>query len=71
MTVFDESVFTGTVDCMIVRKGQHKTEKRLIFRLKDGTEVPIIIYLMQITRRQSRRRAIRRKLGLRAFYIFR
>ena len=43
LTVFDESVFTGTVDCVIVRKGQGKTEKQLIFRLKDGTEIPMTI----------------------------
>ena len=40
-TAFDESVFTGTVDCVITRKGQGKTEKQLIFRFKDGTEIPI------------------------------
>ena len=44
LTVFDESVFAGTVDCVIVRKGQGTTEKQLIFRFKDGTEVPITIY---------------------------
>ena len=43
LTVFDESVFTGAVDCVIDRKGQRKTEKQLIFRLKDGTEVSITI----------------------------
>ena len=43
LTGFDESVFTGTVDCVIVRKGQGNTEKQLIFRFKDGTEVPITI----------------------------
>ena len=43
LTIFDESVFTGTVDCVIVRKGQGNTEKQLIFRFKDGTEVPITI----------------------------
>ena len=31
LTVFDESVFAGTVDCVIVRKGQGNTEKQLIF----------------------------------------
>ena len=41
LTAFDESVFTGTVDCVITRKGQGKTEKQLIFRFKDGTEIPI------------------------------
>lgn len=43
LTIFDESVFTGTVDCVIVRKGQGNTEKQLIFRFKDGTEVPMTI----------------------------
>ena len=43
LTVFDESVFTGTVDCVIVRKGQGKNEKQLIFRFKDGTEVQMTI----------------------------
>ena len=43
LTVFDESVFTGTVDCVIVRKGQEKNEKQLIFRFKDGTEIPMTI----------------------------
>ena len=43
LTIFDESVFTGTVDCVIARKGRGNTEKQLIFRFKDGTEVPITI----------------------------
>ena len=43
LTVFDESVFTGTVDCVIVCKGEGNTEKQLIFRFKDGTEVSITI----------------------------
>ena len=43
LTIFDESVFTGTVDCVIARKGQGNTEKQLIFRFKDGTEVSITI----------------------------
>ena len=38
-----ESVFMGTVDCVTVSKGQGKTEKQLVFRFKDGTEVPITI----------------------------
>ena len=41
LTEFDESVFTGTVDCVIVCQGQGKNEKQLIFRFKDGTEIPI------------------------------
>ena len=43
LTVFDESVFTGTVDCVIVRKGQGKNDRQLIFRFKDGTEIPMTI----------------------------
>ena len=43
LTIFDESVFTGTVDCVIARKGQGNTEKQLVFRFKDGTEVSITI----------------------------
>ena len=43
LTVFDESVFTGTVDCVTVCKGQGKNEKQLVFRFKDGTEVSITI----------------------------
>jgi len=43
LTEFDESVFTGTVDCVIVRKGQGKNERKLIFRLKDGTEIPMTV----------------------------
>ena len=43
LMVFDESVFAGTVDCVIVRKGQGKNEKQMIFRFKDGTEIPMTI----------------------------
>lgn len=43
LTIFDESVFTGTVDCVIARKGRGNTEKQLVFRFKDGTEVSITI----------------------------
>ena len=41
LTVFDESVFTGTVDCVTVGKGQGKNDRQLIFRFKDGTEIPM------------------------------
>ena len=43
LTVFDESVFTGTVDCVTVCKGQGKNDRQLIFRFKDGTEIPMTI----------------------------
>lgn len=43
LTVFDESVFTGTVDCVIVCQGQGKSDRQLIFRFKDGTEIPMTI----------------------------
>ena len=43
LTVFDESVFTGIVDCVTVCKGQGNAEKQLVFRFKDGTEVPITV----------------------------
>lgn len=43
LTVFDESVFTGTVDCVIVCKGQGKSDRQLIFCFKDGTEIPMTI----------------------------
>ena len=43
LTVFDESVFTGTVDCVIVRKGQGKNDRQMVFRFKDGTEIPMTI----------------------------
>ena len=48
LIVFDESVFTGTVDCVIARKGQGKTEKQLVFRFKDGTEILITIHIRTI-----------------------
>lgn len=43
LTVFDESVFTGTGDCVIARRRQGKTEKQLIFPFKDGTEIPMTV----------------------------
>lgn len=43
LTGFDESVFAGTVDCVIVRKGQGKNDRQLIFRFKDGIEIPMTI----------------------------
>lgn len=43
LTVFDESVFTGTVDCVIVRKGQGKKDRQMVFHFKDGTEIPMTI----------------------------
>ena len=43
LTVFDESVFTGTVDCVIVRKGLRKNDRQMVFRFKDGTEIPMTI----------------------------
>ena len=43
LTVFDESVFTGTVDCVTVCKGQGKNDRQMAFRFKDGTEIPMTI----------------------------
>ena len=43
LTVFDESVFTGTVDCVIVRKGLRKNDRQMVFHFKDGTEIPMTI----------------------------
>ena len=43
LTEFDKSVFTGTVDCVIVCKGQGKNDRQMVFRLKDGTEIPMTI----------------------------
>lgn len=43
LTVFDESVFTGTVDCVIVCQGQGKNDRQMVFRFKDGTEIPMTI----------------------------
>ena len=40
---FDKSVFTGTVDCVIVRKGQGKKDRQMVFRFKDGTEIPMTV----------------------------
>ena len=31
LTVFDESVFTGTVDCVTVCKGQGKNDRQMVF----------------------------------------
>lgn len=43
LTVFDESVFTGTVDCVTVCKGQGKNDRQMVFRFKDGTEISMTI----------------------------
>lgn len=43
LTVFDESVFAGTVDCVIVCQVQGKRDRQMIFRFKDGTEIPMTI----------------------------
>lgn len=43
LSVFDESVFTGTVDCVIVRKGLRKNDRQMVFRFKDGTEISMTI----------------------------
>ena len=43
LTVFDESVFTGTVDCVTVCKGRGKSDRQMVFRFKDGTEIPMTI----------------------------
>lgn len=40
---FDESMFAGTVDQVIVYPGQEKNQKRLTFRWKDGSETPVTI----------------------------
>ena len=40
---FDESLFAGTVDQVIVYPGQEKNQKRLTFRWKDGSETPVTI----------------------------
>lgn len=43
LTEFDESVFAGTVDCVTVCKGQGKNDRQMVFRFKDGTEIPMTI----------------------------
>ena len=43
LTAFDERMFLGTVEKITVSKGQRKSEKQLVFRFKDGTEVTVTI----------------------------
>ena len=43
LTAFDERVFLGTTEKITVSKGQHKSEKQLVFRFRDGTEVTVTI----------------------------
>lgn len=43
LTVFDENVFAGTLDCVIVRKGQGKNDRQRVFHFKDGTEIPMTV----------------------------
>ena len=43
LTAFDEHMFLGTVEKITVSKGQRKSEKQLVFRFKDGTEVTVTI----------------------------
>ena len=38
---FDESLFTGLVDSIAVHAGQSKVDKTLVFRFRDGTEIPV------------------------------
>ena len=40
---FDESMFAGTVDQVIVYSGQERTQKQLTFRWKDGSETSVTI----------------------------
>ena len=40
---FDESLFAGTVDQVIVYSGQERNQKRLTFRRKDGSETSVTI----------------------------
>ena len=40
---FDESMFAGTVDQVIVYPGQERPQKQLTFRWKDGSETPVTI----------------------------
>ena len=40
---FDTRVFLGTTEKITVSKGQRKSEKQLVFRFKDGTEVTVTI----------------------------
>ena len=43
LTAFDERMFLGTTEKITVSKGQHKSEKQLVFRFKDGTKVTVTI----------------------------
>ena len=43
LTAFDERMFLGTTEKITVSKGQRKSEKQLVFRFKDGTEVTVTI----------------------------
>ena len=43
LTVFDESVFAGTVDCVIARQERGKNDRQRIFRFKDGNEIPMTV----------------------------
>lgn len=43
LTAFDERVFLGTTEKITVSEGQRKSEKQLVFRFKDGTEVTATI----------------------------
>ena len=38
---FDKSLFTGLVDSIAVHAGQSRSDKTLVFRFRDGTEVPV------------------------------
>lgn len=38
---FDKSLFTGMVDSIAVHAGQSKADKTLMFRFRDGTEIPV------------------------------
>ena len=38
---FDESLFTGLIDSVAVHAGQSKADKTLVFRFRDGTEIPV------------------------------
>ena len=41
LTGFDEQLFTGTIEQVIVNRGESKNEKRLTFCFKDGTEITV------------------------------
>ncbi len=41
LAAFDEHVFAGAVEQVIVHSGETKKEKRLIFCFKDGTEITV------------------------------